>query len=63
LISRNPGVGIGIAIEISSDSDLDTDRDEHKLSLHSLFLRLGAPPAHGSLFPPVMPVEMPYPAD
>jgi len=59
LISRYPGVGIGVAIGIDiemsvdsdldseSDSDPDTDRGERKHSRQVLFMRLGAPPAHG----------------
>lgn len=50
-ISLNPGFGIGIAIEMSinSDADSDPERDLHKQPLQVLFMRLGAPPAHGGL--------------
>ncbi len=54
LISRILGVGIGIGVAIGvdseSDSDPDTERYEHEHSQQVLFMRLGVPPAHGSLF-------------
>jgi hypothetical protein len=53
----NPGIGIGIGVAIEmavpstldSDADSDTDRDGYRRPLPILFMRLGAPPAHGGL--------------
>jgi hypothetical protein len=36
-------------LDSESDSDPDTDRDGYKHSRRVLFMRLGAPPAHGGL--------------
>jgi hypothetical protein len=54
LTSRSLGVAIGVGIEMPAhldpDSDSDPDPDGRKPVMHALFMRVGAPPAHGGLF-------------